>query len=337
MYRIVLLSIALAVIILGQNSHVTAQTNSVATATWSPNGQFIARIFEDGLLEVVEATTNNSLFTHNYAASSVYQLDWSPDGQMLAVGLDENLVLWDNFENFPQQNPQLRFTSNIHSGFIISVAWSGDSTQLFSMTFEGELISWNLFNGTPIFTSVVAQSRSLSWGCDGNNLFTVAGVTMAKIFTNDGSLQGAFEDVIDVSAYVACSPDGSKIAVGSGFGEVTIYDITHPTLNRLQEYIVNAGITVNSLSWSYTGEYLLASSGSLITVLDTVNEAEVYQFDTGSGVVSVVDWSPHNNTFVYGGENSAGQVIQPNLTIDLPVTFTPPPPTAEPVPVGPSP
>lgn len=275
------------------------------------------------MLEIIDSATRNSLFTHTLTHSSFPQLQWSPDGTMLAVGLHETLVLWGNFENFPQQAPQLRFTANENIGRVNTIVWSPDSSELISLDSEGLLISWNLSTGVPLWTTGLPQARSLSWECDGGtDLLTVAGIVIQYINSNNGIHQPLYGERVDTSSYLACSPIGSQIALGSDFGQINIYDISGSTLVHLKELVVSTGGFISSISWSFTGQYLAAvSSGGVITIWDTRNGVQVDRLNVGEGVVPVVDWSPVDNVFVYGGEDSTGQIVHPNLNRPIPSTL----------------
>jgi WD40 repeat protein len=64
-------------------------------AAWSPNGTKIATAGAPGNLVVWDALTGSELFTTpvtNYFNSSVYGLDWSPDGKFLAAATEEGMI-----------------------------------------------------------------------------------------------------------------------------------------------------------------------------------------------------------------------------------------------------
>lgn len=319
MYKIVLMSI---VLILGFNFTVEAQSNPVVIARWSPDAQYIALMYEDGMLEIIDSATRNSLFTYMLTHSRYTQLQWSPDGTMLAVGLHEVLMLWGNFENFPQQAPQFEFSSNSHVNNVDTIVWSPDSSQLITLDLDGLMISWNLSTGVPLWTSGLPDSRSLSWGCNGTNVLTVVYRYIMRINPVDGTRQILFDDRVDPFSYISCNPDEIRVALGSDFGQINIYDISGSTLVHLKEFVVSTGRFIISVSWSYTGQYVAAvSSGGVITIWDTLNEVQVDRLNVGEGVVPVVDWSPIDNVFVYGGEDSTGQIVHPNLNRPIPSTL----------------
>lgn len=79
--------------------------------------------------------------------SDVYTTRFSPSGDLLAsAGNDRQVLIWDIFD------PQCRNTVSFkgHGGSVLEVAWTRDSSTLFSCSADKTLCSWDLAQGVRV-------------------------------------------------------------------------------------------------------------------------------------------------------------------------------------------
>jgi WD40 repeat protein/DNA-binding SARP family transcriptional activator len=105
----------------------------VAVARWSPGGEVGA---------VFDVSTGEQAFAlagPNCCASPPSRgVSWSPDGRLVAASSEGTARVWD------AQTGTLRYTLLGHSGFILSVAWSPDSSRLATGSSDGTAKVWEI-------------------------------------------------------------------------------------------------------------------------------------------------------------------------------------------------
>jgi WD40 repeat protein len=129
----------------------------------------------------------------------VLQLAWSPDGSMLAAGLDTGRI-----ELLHPLNGQVLRSLIGHSGRVTSLEFSPDGTLLASGSRDGTTRLWDVNRGKELYRMLGVDDTG--WGCGGE-------------------------------PSVAFSPDGKLLAFSGPHGQVKLWDIAnHTELHPLGEY-----------------------------------------------------------------------------------------------------
>jgi WD40 repeat protein/serine/threonine protein kinase len=224
----------------------SAPANSVAI---SPDGQRIASASRGGFVTIWDALTGQKCFpsfkAHEGPAQSVA---FSPDGHLLATGGGDStvvpprgtVIVWD------AKTGQLLHKLEGHSRGVSQVAFSPDSQRLASVSFvrmsdqmkpRGEMKIWDVTNG--------------------NLLRTVAG--------HEGLMN-----------CVAFSPDGKRLATGSGDTTVQIWDAQ--TGEELRTFHGHSQ-TVACVAFSPDGRLLASGGGQGLYASE--QEVKVWDAETG--------------------------------------------------------
>ncbi len=112
--------------------------NAVSELAWLPNENHLTIAGSEGETQssrtiwILDVENDNLIMkTELNAHLSIFDLDWSPDGRLLAVGGPYALVVWEVDQEREQVSQYWgRYAEDIYSGSIVSVAWSPDGRNL---------------------------------------------------------------------------------------------------------------------------------------------------------------------------------------------------------------
>ncbi len=252
---------------------------SVKKLAHSPDGKWIAaggnwhdgavRIYDDQLKlkSVLPVTTKG-----------IYGLQWSPDGQFLAVSYDKPEVdLWDPIQG--------RLVTRLgHDTDIISVAWNRSGDQLATGDGKGTIYLWTR-EGRRIRThsAGLGTIRNLAWRPEGDAIaFAVSGPLRLLQWDLASDrvtpLEGAEGDEVHDLAF---SPDGRRLALQTNRG-VMVWD--WPTQQRLRAFAAPSG-HAGSIAWEPKGDafWFRAEGGIYRCDLASPEDAPLEKLDAPSG------------------------------------------------------
>ena len=208
--------------------------------------------------------------------STFNNIAWSPDGQMLASGSDDNTVqLWDAktgkhiktlkvpFDELHVQNDELHIHDMDFE--VLDVVWSPDGQILASGHNDTKIRLWDVKTGKLIktlegHTDVVF---SVAWSPNGHMLASGADDSTFRLWdVKTGELIQTFVGNFTTVHNVAWSPDGQTLASGSSDNTVRLWNMKSGKHIKTLEGHTNS---VFSVSWSPDGQ-MLASGSSDNTV-----------------------------------------------------------------------
>jgi eukaryotic-like serine/threonine-protein kinase len=125
---------------------------AVFSATFSPDGRWIASGSQDGIVKVWEATTGQERFPFRAHKNHVRCVAFSPDGRRLATASwDGSAKVWDFDPQRAGAEISLLQTLTGHQAAVSSVAFSPDSERLASAGHDKTVRVWNVVTGHEIF------------------------------------------------------------------------------------------------------------------------------------------------------------------------------------------
>lgn len=230
------------------NLAVSPSTNEIATACHDK-------------IAIWSATTAKLIRLMNSAIDEhTSEIDFSPDGKLLAAGDKEKIHIWDT------KSGEEVLTIRGYLGTVWSVDFSPDNLFLASGSLDGSVKLWNVSTGYLIRTvgSKLSDVRDVSFSPSGELLAAATAYGRNVIVWDTLEFQEVFklEGFYDWVNCVSFSPDGKLLAAGSSDGTVRIW-----SLENGDELALFRGQTSKVLDINFSPDgTLLATAGSDGTV-----------------------------------------------------------------------
>lgn len=238
---------------------------------------------------------SNSRFTQPF--SFVYAIAFSPDGQFLATGDNNNLVcLWQISDGQP------RLILKGHTSRVWSVAFSPDGTTLASGSEDqGGIRLWDVATGDSL--AILQPTRphsfkSVDWHPAGDILASSGNSDTIWLWDVHrkhclNTLQGHSGWVVSV----AWSPNGQILASGSQDQTIRLWDAN---TGECLKTLIGHHSVVWSVAWSLDGKRLASGSQDHSIKIWDVASGECLNTLSGSSAVLSVKWSLDGATLATG-------------------------------------
>ncbi len=228
----------------------------------------------------------------------VHSVSFSPDGQILASGSDDNTIkLWRISDG------DLIKTLKGHEGGVRSVSFSPDGQILASGSSDKNIKLWQMPDGSLIRTLAGHEGwvHSVSFSPDGQILASGGSDNTIKLWrVSDGSLIGTLAGHTNDVRSIAFSPDGQILASGSLDKTIKLWRVFDGSLIRT---ISETGLVV-SVSFSPDGEILASGSDDSTIKLWRVSDGSLIRTLTGhKGFVRSVSFSPDGEILASGSDD----------------------------------
>ncbi|MBN2500465.1 MAG: WD40 repeat domain-containing protein [Anaerolineales bacterium] len=301
-------------------NHFLATDYPVTDVAWSNDGSLLAvgsPVFD----QVTLWDSFNGVQVQSLPIGPVTALDWSPGGQFLVTGNEDNVVsTWqvdsgELIESFFGHKPVNEWATGI-----TSVDWFA-SDKIFSTGIDGRRIVWDAQTGEMSSTIDIPASADFykfSISPDGRFLAGFGQFKAALWSMETGAVIKELEDQhVRISQSVAWSSGGTKLAVGAQDNSLFIWDIHEDQLTKVfqaHEY------GINSVAWLDNDTRLAGIGSNLLVVWDVAAGKEMYTL-RGSGSVEQIAWSPdgqtlaglHDGTIVFWNVESR----HPRFSVDI--------------------
>lgn len=272
---------------------LSEHTSWAMNLAWSPDGSMLASGAENGEIAIWEPATGKRLKSFHDPKGLVRNLTWSPDGKKLATGGVNTITIWN--VGTGEQSREL----NLNTVALSSLAWSPDGSTLASISYEGTPILWDPFtsNQFRILPTKYGNQNS-AWSPRGDllgisNESGVVEVTLWNPQTGEAELTHkrvqdlAWSPLADIVASI------SDNGTGYGGDDTTVVLWDPRTGEEVRSF--NVGALLHDLDWSPDGEYLVASAGYSLMVLDAVTGEQLHNFKGHYNVATRVTWSPRGD------------------------------------------
>lgn len=304
-----------------QEQSLLSMAISVNVSDISDNSPYLASGGLDEYIKIWDLRTGQVKQTLNQHHYPVFCLDFSPDGQTLAIGsMHETIELW--YLGKGDRPPSLENLLEGHALGVFSLHFTPDGQMLISRSLEETIKIWDIKTGELIQTldSHAGPIWSEAISPDGKILATGNLDETIKIWNldkNSGELNASelytLDGHSDIVRCLAFSPDGQFMASGSGDRTIKIWRVSDPTEKPSVIGTLNGhSDVVHSLGFSPDGKILASGSADCTINLwhlgDETNNyvaSLVTTLTNHSGLVWAVKFTPDGKTLVSGSQDGS--------------------------------
>lgn len=258
---------------------VSGSSGRVFKVAFSPNGRQIA-FGNDKVLIVVDVQSNTVIHIAEEHAAPIFDVDFNPDGSLIASGAQDNTIILWNTETWESVD-----ILEGHDSGVSSVTFSPDGTRLFSGSMNGSLLLWDIDSGTSTQFLEGHQNMVLdvAFSPDGTSIASVSWEDSRNFLVWDVA-SGAEIAAIDVDVEnglgsIAYNTDGTVVATADASlatDAVDLWDTTSWSL--IQRLERDSGGNGGYVSVDFTDNHTLTAFSSNGQVVEWNTET----FTTGS-------------------------------------------------------
>ncbi|KEP46139.1 tyrosine kinase catalytic domain protein [Rhizoctonia solani 123E] len=238
----------------------------VYSVSYSPLGNIIASGSKDYTIRLWDINARRQLGAIQ-SDDMFYSVAFSPDAKLIASGCTGlssrpsaySVQLWDVQNMAAASNP---FKG--HTGTVLSVQFSPDSTHVVSGSLDNTIRVWDVVRGTTAVGPLEGHTttvRAVAFSPDGSQIVSCSHDRTIRLWdSRDGKLIGnPFTGHTDGIHSVAFSPHGTYVASGSEDKTVRLWDVR--TGRQVDQPFEEHTDFVNSVAFSRCGQYVASGSG----------------------------------------------------------------------------
>ena len=235
--------------------------------SWHPNGTHIASVrggTEENLL-VWNASTGSLEFDLRRPAPpdtvgiiTLYQLDWSPNGEQIATESDfDTFLIWDWDTD---QAPIAPVSPIVYHG-LVDMEWHPDGERIATGGTDFTIRIWDSDTGENLTT--VPGYKNVEFNASGTILFGTGIDNGVHIWDSvTGEEITSFGAGTVAMSFLELSPDDSTIALRRGLGDIEIWDVS----TEKQVDIFQLPARTHLLVWSPSGTRVASATPKYITI-----------------------------------------------------------------------
>jgi WD40 repeat protein len=302
MIRVTFLLVCFLVIVPLANAQ-ESQRGDIRDLAWSPDGALLAVLADHGIWFYNAADWDSPPKSIPLVATYVRNLVFSPDGQIIAVGGGTGIQIWN------VETHQLALEIEVASGHVL---FSPDGSDLFVVRNSVEKYDVETGEQVSHFGDDYWSVWALTISPDGRWLVEGNGEEGGHVWDLETETL-----VTDIRAYFTdldFSPDGTQVAVGGHYGEISFWNISTQEITTIETGMEDrvTDITFNPagalLAAIFQDGMLLLANPETGEILETVQAHHPPENNVIDG--NGLEFSPDGTLLATGGDDGVVHVWQ---------------------------
>ncbi|MEM7794052.1 MAG: TIR domain-containing protein [Cyanobacteria bacterium P01_C01_bin.118] len=244
-----------------EQNRLSDHAHWVEAVAFSPNGDLFATAGWDGAVRLWQDQGQLIMTIEGKQGERVVDLTFSPDGQTLAVSVENTIKL------FNLQGQELQHFPG-HTDTVTALSFSPDGQTIASSAWDGTVALWNR-DGTiqSLLGTHDSFASDVKFNPDGTLLASSGADGMIKLWDRTGNLLNTWRGDVGLVHRVAFSPDGQMLASAGSDGKVKLWNMAGELLKTLA---VETDNILLGVEFSPDGKRLAVATGERNTVITAV-------------------------------------------------------------------
>ncbi|MEM6437206.1 MAG: hypothetical protein AAF773_25620, partial [Cyanobacteria bacterium P01_D01_bin.115] len=244
-----------------EQNRLSEHAHWVQAVAFSPSGDIFATSGRDGAVRLWADQGQLIMTIEGEPGKRASSVSFSPDGQTLAISIENTLKLVNlqgqELQHFPG-----------HSDSITELSFSPDGQTLASAAWDGTVAMWN-FDGTlELFLEAHNHALDAKFSPDGNLLATSGVDGMIKLWDRTGNLLKSWQgDPLGSVHRLAFSPDGQMLVSVGVDGNAKLWTMAGESINT---FTIDDDNILLSVEFSPDGHRLAIATGERNTLRTSV-------------------------------------------------------------------
>ncbi|GAM19013.1 hypothetical protein SAMD00019534_021880 [Acytostelium subglobosum LB1] len=277
----------------------------------SPNGRILLASDEEGQMIIVNMQMHVQLGTYKFKHTPA-TMEFSPNGQMIAIGVDNRVFIYKSPLAEKSLNPMVRLSHFQHAQNIASLDWADDSKKLL-ITCKGGVIFIREANARRSHMFQVHGSESI------HTFFGNSEGTVVHSVTRKGLLQWKFytdEELLRGGLIEPKTEDGNEVSVTTQSGNVSVATAKkeNATTGRwryegLKQFDSGMGYKVKCARYHKRAQLLVVGyNNGQFTLYRMPDNQELYKLNISSHSISSVAFNNTGEWLAFGCKD-LGQLL----------------------------
>ena len=283
-----------------QQRVLNAHAGNLLALAFSSDGKMIATGGQDRLAKLWSVATGQQQAIFNGFTANVTSVVFSPSGENLSVACVDGAVSQWSTTTYREVKPG----KDVLTG-VWTVAFSPDSKLLATGGTKNSVKVWEPDTGKQI-AEFTGGSSSVAFSPNGRFLVFAARNRTVKIWDFPNRKEITTLTGLGQISALAFSPDGKRLAIGSGVGMIKLFDtVTWQPLNALQGH---TGY-INSIAFSPDGRRLASASNDKTIILWGATTGQPLRMLSGhTWTVNYVSFSPDGKLLASGSTDRTAKL-----------------------------